>query len=241
MARPGMTTPIEITVAVLRGMVAWGRAHAANLQTVFGSDFEPDERAESLAEGLESEHGAYVREKREDVGQTNRRQAVVKQTQRVVSSSLSLATIAFGDDDEFDDIRNDFSPIPPSHIRSIGAARKAMTQLFAAINIHGERMKQEVANFDDLEASMKEVAEELEEVSKTDALESAETDAARRKRQATRREAIDFIRDAQLAAEAVEFVQPEALEELHAVFDAHVPDHRRTTAEEDEIDARDDE
>lgn len=235
MARPSSTTPIETVLAVLRAMIAWAATHKNELNAVFGQHRDIEQRATELAADLDENQVDYTREKREDVGLTNRRNETVQQAQSLVASALSLATITFGDRDDFADIKNDFTDIPPSHIRSAPSARRAMSRLSAALDIHGDAMRDELANVDALEQNVEKVSDELDELANERATETAETAAARRKRQAVRLEAVTFIRDAQLAAEAIEFLQPEVLEQLHAIFDAHVPDHRRTATEEDEI------
>ena len=239
MARPTITTPVETTVAVLQSMSNWADRYSDETETIFGDDYDAKGLAEQLADDLEQREETYVREKREDVGLTNRREDIVEKTQKLVSSGTALATIVFGEVSNLDDVLRDFAAGPPSHIRSPQAARKALTRLKAALEIHDEPMSETLANLDDINQQVSDTIAELDEVSATDATETAETKSAQRQRDELRRQAVNFIRNMQLAAEALEFMQPNALEDLHAIFDTHMPRRRPTVREEDLLEGLD--
>ena len=233
MPRPTMTTPVETTVMVLRSSSSWAKEYDDHLRTIFGEDYDGEALAVELADALEEAESTYVQEQREDVGLTNRREAIVERTQRLVSSAVALATIAFSDEPNLDDLLGDFSAGPPSNIRSPQTARKALTRLEAAMAIHADAMSGRLANVEAFQEEMDEVIETFEEVREGDATESAETKAAYRERQEARENAVDFVRNLQLAAEATEFMQPAALENLHAIFETHVESRRPSVRDED--------
>ena len=233
MPRPKMTTPVETTVAVLRSASDWAATYANQLERVFRDGFDGETKAIELADRLEEAERTYVREQREDVGLTNRRNQAVEETQKLVSSGLALAQIAFRDADNLQDVLADFSPIPPSRVRSPARARKAVTRLEAALEIHKEPMAEVLANLDEFQGEVEATAQKLEEVADDDANESQETRSAKRERDAARREAVGFVHNFQLAAEAVEFFQPDALEDLHAVFETHNPTGPTRTGDEE--------
>lgn len=233
MARPTITTPVETTVTVLRSTANWAETHAAHLEEVFGDTFDGESLAEDMADELEEAEQHYVREQREDVGLTERRDQGVADAQKLVSSGLALAQIVFADADNLDDILTDFAAGPPSRIRSPQAARKALTRLAAAVQIHRDPMSQTLANFDDFAQQVDDTIESLGEVADADAEETQQTRTARRRRDAAREQAVGFLKKLQLAAEAMTFFQPDALEDLHAIFDTHNPTRRPTVHEED--------
>jgi hypothetical protein len=229
MARPTVSTPIETVVAVLRSLVGWGASYDDELKLIFGAGHQTEEKAEKLADELEEEQQTFVREQREDVGLTDRRDAVVAETQMLVSSGAALARIAFSEESNVEKIVRDFAAEPPSQIRSPQAARRALTRLQAALEIHEKAMRRKLANVDAFKKRVDDVFTQLNEVAEDDAVEAAETNAAQRRRDETRHEALTFMRNMQLAAEAVEFMQPRALGELHAIFDTHNPKRRPST------------
>ncbi len=115
-------------------------------------------------------------------------------------------------------------------------ARKALTRLTAAVQIHKEPMSQTLANFDDFAQQVTDTIDELGEVAETDAEETQQTRTARRQRDAARDEAVGFLEKMQLAAEAMEFFQPDAFDDLHAIFDTHNPTRSPSTRTEDLLD-----
>ncbi len=232
MPRPSMTTPVETTVALLRSAADWADANKEHLAKVFGEDYDGKSKAEALADRLETAEENYVREQREDVGLTNRRDEAVAKAQQLVSSGLALAQIVFADADNVDDILADFAAEPPSRIRSPQMARKALTRLTAALEIHKKPMKKVLANLSDFKKTLRDTVDELEDVAAANASEAQETRAARRERDAARQEAVNFARNLQLAAEAMEFFQPDALADLLAIYDAHNPASTPRTSDE---------
>jgi hypothetical protein len=228
-----MTTPVETTVMVLRSASTWAKNYDQHVRTVFGDDYDGEAMAAEMAERLENAEATYVQEQREDVALTNQREEIVEDTQRLLSSAIALATIAFTGASNFEDLLSDFSAGPPSNIRSPQTARKALTRLEAAMAIHGDVLDERLANVDAFRQEMEDVIVRFEEVRDGDALETGETKGAYRRRQEARAEAVDLIRNFQLAAEATEWMQPEALEKLHGIFDAHVESRRRTVREDD--------
>jgi hypothetical protein len=146
-----MTTPVETTSTVVRSIVEWTRDYADALATIYGDDWDGPAVAQEIADTLDADQQTYVRETREDVGMTNERKEVVAGTRRLVASASSMAELAFENDPNVGDIVNDFAPVPPSRIRSPNTAQKALTRIQAALEIHGDAMRQELSHVDAFE------------------------------------------------------------------------------------------
>lgn len=223
MPRPNVDTPVETTVSVLRAAADWAREYAQQLERVFGDDYDGATMARALAEQLESAEQTYERARREDTTLDDPVQTALADVREFIGEVLEQIREAFEDADNRDAMLNDFAPQPPDSVRSFEHAKRALAQLAAAVEHYEERMRQARIDVGELQHKLVLTFGALEEAAEKPATENEQTRAARRERDQLRQEAVDFVRNLQLAAEAVQLSQRDPLEDLHALFAKHGP------------------
>jgi len=223
MPRPSLSTPIDRTIETARAVATWHDTYDDVAKAAHGPSWDGKAQCLSVATQLESTDALLARELRDDIDGTRLRGEAITTTQRFLRATLASAQLAFEGDSALDAILRDFAAEAPSRVRSVGAARKAVNRAIKAIETHQTRLDATVARSARHLEDARKVLDLLNAAGARDAREVIETRQATRAREEALAAALRLITLTQLAAEAMEVDQPEALADLFKLFDSTNP------------------
>lgn len=222
MGKPNTQTPIDNLIPICEALPGWFSDHGEALAKELGEGID-GERGAQLGAALKGAQEAIVGEERDDTRVTLAQQELVKRTQTFVGALVASTRLAFKGDPNARSIVRDMAATAPSRIRSLKAATKALQRAVQGIEAHRAGLDAVVERAPRKLAQAAELLEAIGEHGKLDAREAIETRRAYRARQELVDQALDYVQEAHLAAEALELEHPELLEELRIIYNTHNP------------------
>ena len=228
MSSPNERTNPEILALILDNMGNWFIKHDSSLLFVVGNNYNGSQRAKQLAARVRKIESTFQTERRQDVEVTRLQNVLFKDIQIFLSSVGGLIQFVFSKKKHIEQITKTFIKFPPSRVRNINTAGQALNYTTAAIKQHIEEIDRSFSRTETLLEQSADLSDRIFQLDALDNTEIQETRAARHARTEQVAEALDFIREAKMAAMSVEFASPEVFRDLRIIFESHLPKRFKT-------------
>ncbi len=232
MPRPDIYSPSDTIITITRALGDWHAAHAAVIEVELG-ELDGVAQARALADDLDARQKAFDREQVEDKALTTERDGLledIRNFDRDVRASierrLKNAVRNQGKEDKVKGARalSDFIGAPPSDTRSAKAAKSRLDDIDTALAVHAAKIDAKgPARVQGWRADIAAFQASLVDITLRLGKESKETSDARDARDKVVADAIEFITDMDLGAQAVRSVSLAPLTAIQLIFETHNP------------------
>lgn len=238
MPKPTERTNPTIIETTLRSVAEWYEEHKEPLSVELEEDYDVPSVATALADALQQKASDFAREGKETKAVITQRDVVISRTHDFERSVRASARRRLKKNKALTDetrsrVQSDFNLGAPSGVRSVQDALQRLNDLETALTVHTNALSVGRNRVPEWKETIGAFRTQFEEIAVEMGKEKQETSAARQARDLTRVEAVEFLDDLALAAEAIVIDAPEALNSLNILFDTHNPPSTPTRNDED--------
>ncbi len=222
MPRPHALSPTNILIKTTRALTPWFDAHRDALLVEVGD--EPlGAQAQEWSEELDRAESEYVRERLESKDATTQRDNTIREVQVFAAGLRASTSRRLQDHPNAARLVQDFRFPMAARARSTDDATRLLRDIQEAIRIHAAALDQSTPRSAQWQEQAARLMRDLDAHEDRLSKESAESKAARQRRDELKRRCDALLENATLAAQSVAVSNPAPLDALRAIFDAHNP------------------
>lgn len=233
MPRPHVISSVNVLLPCIQAIPEWFKQHQKSLLYELQDDYDGVKIAQQLAGELEKAQEAFLRERKEDKGVITERNHCLVRLRKFQKSVVASVQRRLQEHPDRVRILRDFQFGSPSRIRSISDAFPRLRELETSLQVHKELLKSggqdRTARWN---TRIEELKEELQQLVLDDVRENTETKQVHAQRDQAQENVAEFLKNMELAAEAILDIDEAPLLALNIMFDHWNPP--RSYAEKEE-------